>query len=224
MRRITVFAMFLVAVAVPAPVGGDLGFEDGGLAALEIKAGASTRDSSGPAASGKPDTDARRGLKTSDIVPRPGADMYDLRQETGGRWAPLGDDAWRGAGYDGSLLNYRLSVGPYLYHVWVASRIGRVADFGVSYRSAAAAGTCEGAYEKMLDEFKELGIVGKGFKGLKSSPDRWARGSRVSVKRTALKGGAQFGTRFELRRGKCLVLFDYITRSRPGSKPPKGER
>ncbi len=157
----------------------------------------------------------------SSELPAAGRDLFALYKRVGGRWIILADEAWRGAGYDGRLLGYELAVGRHRYEVWVAGRIGRVADFGVTHLSAATGESCREVYQKLLGAFKDRGIVPRRFKGLRPPrPGRGSAGARVSVRRTALPGRAQFEARFERNRGRCKVSFQYITRFRPGGGAP----
>lgn len=156
----------------------------------------------------------------SGVLPNAGRDLFALYQRVGGRWIPLAAKAWRGAGYDGRLLGYKLRLGRHLYEVWVASRLGRVADYGVEHLSVETGAACREAYEKLLGAFKDRGIVPRRFKGLRPArPGRGAAGAVVSVRRTALPGG-QFEARFERNRGRCKVSFQYITRFRPRGGVP----
>ena len=153
-------------------------------------------------------------------LPVAGRDLYALYERVRGRWIPLAAGAWRDAGYDGRLLGYRLRVGRHRYDVWVASRIGRVADFGVEHVSFETGAACREVYEKLLGAFKNRGIVPRRTKGLKPPrPGRGSGGARVSVRQTSVPGG-RFEARFERNRGRCKVAFQFITRSRPRGGAP----
>ena len=215
MKSIVPVAVVLMAVAAPAWSGRDAAW-------------AAERDGDHAAAPGgfriiasKGDGDSPASPAAGGELPVAGRDLFELHQRVGGRWIPLADGAWRGAGYDGRLLGYKLAVGRHHYEVWVAGRVGRIADYGVKHLSTETGETCREVYQQLLGAFKDRGIVPRRFKGLRPPrPGRGAAGARVSVRRTALPGRAQFEARFERNRGRCKVSFQYITRFRPGGGAP----
>lgn len=210
MKSIVPVAVVLTAVAASAWSGRDTAWaaHRGGDHAARI-------------ITSKGDGDIPPSAAASGELPVAGRDLFELYQRVGGRWIPLAAGAWRGAGYDGRLLGYRLAVGRHRYEVWVAGRIGRVADYGVEHQSAEIGEACREVYQQLLGAFKDRGIVPRRFRGLRPPrPGRNSAGAQVSVRRTALPGRAQFEARFERNRGRCKVSFQYITRFRPRGGAP----